>query len=126
MNCSKVICDEIYKKSESTKWAKLAFLKKDRIFLTKRKGAQKMLFLSICFPPNGLSFEILPASSSHSQSETIKKQGESTRKLISVCNYVFELNEYKKNGKKRQKRYDLKERLKLHKMDYLWYFLSFF
>jgi hypothetical protein len=77
------------------------------------------VFLSIFFLLNGLSFETLTALSSYSQREKIKKQGQSTRKLISVCNYIVDVDDYGKNGKERQKIYHLKERFWLYKMDYL-------
>jgi len=74
-----------FPKSPSTKWVKHEFLEKDHFFSTKRKGARKKFFLSVCFPLDGLSFKHLPAPSSHSQREKIKKWGPSTQKFISVC-----------------------------------------
>ena len=117
MSCSKVVSDESWKKSVY-KVSKTCIFAKRSFFLVKRKVFAKMLFLSIFFLLNDLSFETFPALSSYSQREKIKKQGQSTRKSISVCNYIVEVDECGKNGKERQKIYHLKERFSLHKMGY--------
>ncbi len=115
-----------FAKSQSTKWVKFEFLGKDRFFSIKRKAVHTQFFLSICFSLDDLSFEYLPASSSHSQREKINREGKSTQKWISVCNYIFEENGREKKEKEIQKIYYLKERFRLYKMVYSLNFFSFF
>jgi hypothetical protein len=115
-----------FPKSESTKWVKFEFFGKDRFFFNKEESYSHEVFLSICCSLDCLSFKYLPTSSSHSQREKINKQGESTQKWISVCNYIFEANGREKKEKEIKKIYHLKERFRLYKMDYSLNFFSFF
>jgi hypothetical protein len=125
MSCSKVISDEISKKWVY-KVSKIWIFGNKSFFFNKEESWSQEVFLSICFSLDGLSFEYFPASSSDSQREKSNRQGESTKKWINACNCIFEANGREKKEKDIQKMYQLKERFRLFRMDYWWYFFSFF
>jgi hypothetical protein len=49
-----------FAKSPSTKWVKVKFLEKDRLFSTKRKGVRKKFFYQFVFRPTVFLFSTFP------------------------------------------------------------------